>query len=147
MACTDTQKVLFGPHMLYEEVKNWWENTRQRLEVVGIAITSSNFKNEFLDKYFPADVCNHMEIEFLELKQGNMYVANYAAMFEKLSRYCPHYNGVGAEGSKCVKFESGLCPEIKQFIGYQEISCFLVLINKCKIYDEDIEQDLLTITM
>jgi hypothetical protein len=44
---------------------------------------------------------------------------------------------VGAEASKCVKFESGLRPEIKQFIGYQEIRQFSVLVNKCRIYDED----------
>lgn len=33
--------------------------------------------------------------------------------------------------------ESGLCPEIKQFIGYQEICRFSMLANKCRIYDED----------
>lgn len=39
--------------------------------------------------------------------------------------------------SKCVKFESWLCPEIKQFIVYQEIRHFSMLVNKCIIYDED----------
>lgn len=73
MACTNAQKVLFGPHMLFEEVEYQWENTRQRLEAAGNAITWNNFKNEFLDKYFPTDVCKPKEIEFLELKQGNMF--------------------------------------------------------------------------
>lgn len=41
------------------------------------------------------------------------------------------------EGLKCVKFESELCPKIKQFIGYQEIFKFSVLVNKCRIYNED----------
>ena len=50
-----------------------------------------------------------------------MIVVDNAAKFEELSRFCPHYNGVEAEGSKCVKLESGLHLEIKQFIGYQEI--------------------------
>ncbi|XP_050915506.1 uncharacterized protein LOC127130564 [Lathyrus oleraceus] len=57
--------------------------------------------------------------------------------FEELSRFCLHYNGADPEGSKCVKFKSGLHPEIKQFIGYPEILQFLVLMNKCDIYDED----------
>lgn len=47
-----------------------------------------------------------------------MKIADYAAKFKELSRFFPHYNGVEAEGSKCIKFESGLRPEIKQFIGY-----------------------------
>jgi hypothetical protein len=73
----------------------------------------------------------------VELKQGNMTVAEYAAKLEVLSRFSPHYNVVGAEGSGCIKFESGLQPWIKQFIGYQKICQFSVLVNKCKIYDKD----------
>lgn len=67
-----------------------------------------------------------------------MTVADYAAKFQDLSKLFPHCNEVGAEGSKCIKFESGICLEIKQFIGYEEIRQFSVLVNKCCIYDEDI---------
>ncbi|XP_050919082.1 uncharacterized protein LOC127136584 [Lathyrus oleraceus] len=56
---------------------------------------------------------------------------------EELVRLYPHYNVVDAEECKCIKFESGLRPEIKQFIGYQEIHEFPVLFYKCHIYDED----------
>jgi hypothetical protein len=123
--------------MLEEEVEYLWGNMRQRLEVAGIVITWDSFKDEFFGKYFPTDVRNKKEIEFLDLKQGNMIVADYPAKFKELLRLCPHYNVVGAEGSKCVKFESGLRPQIKQFIGYQEIRQFSVLVNKCSIYVED----------
>lgn len=50
---------------------------------------------------------------------------------------CTRRNGVDTEGSKCVKLESGLRPKTKQFIRYQEIYRFSMLVNKCKIYDED----------
>lgn len=50
------------------------------------------------------------EVEFPELKQGNMIVADYAAKFEELSRLCHHYNGAEAKMSKCIKFENGLRP-------------------------------------
>ena len=39
--------------------------------------------------------------------------------------------------SKCIKFENGLHPQIKQYIGYQEIHQFSMMVNKCRIYDED----------
>lgn len=42
-----------------------------------------------------------------------------------------------AKGPKSVKLENGLCHEIKQFIGNQEIRRFSMLVNKCGIYDED----------
>lgn len=38
------------------------------------------------------------EIEFLELKQGNLTVVEYAAKFEELVKFCSHYNSVIMEG-------------------------------------------------
>lgn len=71
------------------------------------------FRVQFLNKYFPKYVCSKKEIEFLELKQGNMTIVEYAAKFEELVKFCPYNNGVAIEGSKCIKFEGGLHPEIK----------------------------------
>ncbi|MCI60886.1 GRAS family transcription factor, partial [Trifolium medium] len=50
------------------------------------------FKREFWVKYFPAEVRNRKVVEFLELKQGNMTVAEYATKFESLSAFSPYYN-------------------------------------------------------
>ncbi|XP_050896449.1 uncharacterized protein LOC127103225 [Lathyrus oleraceus] len=66
-----------------------------------------------------------------------MTVAEYAAKFEALVKFCPHYNHVDAETSKCLKFENGLRPKIKQGIGYQQIRRYVELVNKSRIYDED----------
>ncbi|XP_050874992.1 uncharacterized protein LOC127078595 [Lathyrus oleraceus] len=75
--------------------------------------------------------------QVLELKQGNMTVTDYAEKSKELFRFYPHYNIVGAKGSKCIKFESGLSLMIKKFIKYQEIRQLFILVNKCRIYDED----------
>lgn len=90
-----------------------------------------------MECYFLEDVCDKKEIEFLELKQGNSTVVEYAAKFEELVKLCPHYNDAAAQVSKCIEFENGLRSEIKQGIGYQQICQFLELVNKCRIYDED----------
>ncbi|MCI54680.1 hypothetical protein A2U01_0075930, partial [Trifolium medium] len=57
-----------------------------------VAIVWELFKREFLRKYFPADVKNTKVVEFMELKQGNMLVAEYSAKFEALCVFSPHYN-------------------------------------------------------
>ncbi|MCI59269.1 gag polyprotein-related, partial [Trifolium medium] len=75
------------------------------------------FKGEFLWKYFPADIKNKMVVEFMELKHGDMSVTEYAVKFESLCAFIPHYNTLEAENDKCVKFESGLHPDIKHLIG------------------------------
>ncbi|XP_050892992.1 uncharacterized protein LOC127098435 [Lathyrus oleraceus] len=95
------------------------------------------FRVQFIEKYFSEDVHRNKEIEFLELKQGNMVVAEYAAKLEELVKFCPHYNGAAVEVSKFIKFENGLRPEIKQGISYQKIRRFPTIVNKCRIYDED----------
>ncbi|MCI97980.1 hypothetical protein A2U01_0119281, partial [Trifolium medium] len=55
-----------------------------RLGPGGIAIPLELFKREFLIKYFPVDVKNKKVVEFMELKQGSMTVADYAVKFETL---------------------------------------------------------------
>ncbi|XP_050878174.1 uncharacterized protein LOC127081990 [Lathyrus oleraceus] len=101
MAYTEEHKVLFGTHMLSEEAEDWWDNTRQILEVVGAEITWTVFRVQFLEKYFPEDVGSKKEIEFLKLKQGNMTVAEYAAKFEELvkARFA-HYKSVSERKGK-----------------------------------------------
>lgn len=88
------------------------------------------FRTNFPNKYFLDNVYSKKETEFLELKQGNSTVVEYASKFKELVKFCPYYNSGTAEGSKCIKFESGLRPEIKQGIRYQEIRRFFVLVNK-----------------
>jgi len=72
----------------------------------------SSTKEEFLKKYFPADLRSKKEVEFLQLKQGSMSVVEYVAKFEELSLFCPYINVEGAEESKCIKFESSLRTKI-----------------------------------
>lgn len=67
------------------------------------------------------------KVEILVPKQRNMIDTEYADEFEELSMFCPYYNWADAEGSKCVKLESELRPEIKYFIGYQQIHQFFYI--------------------
>ncbi|XP_058756089.1 uncharacterized protein LOC131629318 [Vicia villosa] len=111
--------------------------TRQRLEANGEEITWVVFHREFLRKYFLEDVRSKKEIEFLELRQGNKSVVEYAAKFGELAKLYLHYDGPTGESSKCIKFENELHPEIKKTISYQKIRVFADLVDSCQIYEED----------
>ena len=104
MVTSDDQKVRLATHMLAEEAEFWWTNVKGRLETGGEVVTWGRFKTEFLRKYFPEDLRTRKEVEFLNLKQGSLFVAEYAAKFEELSRFCPYINVKDAMVSKCVKF-------------------------------------------
>jgi len=99
MQCTDIQMMRFGTHMLADEADDWWVSIRPVLENGGAAITWVVFRREFLNRYFPKDVRGKKEIEFLELKQGNMSVTEYAAKFVELAKFYPHYTPETAEFS------------------------------------------------
>ncbi|RHN78855.1 putative nucleotidyltransferase, Ribonuclease H [Medicago truncatula] len=137
MQCTEDQKVRFGTHQLADEADDWWVAILPTLEQEGAVVTWAVFRREFLRRYFPEDVRRKKEIEFLELKQGNMSVTEYAAKFVELSKFYPHYTAENAEFSRCIKFENGLRPDIKRAIGYQQLRVFQDLVNSCRIYEED----------
>ncbi|XP_020208585.1 uncharacterized protein LOC109793532, partial [Cajanus cajan] len=137
MDCPLTQKVKLATFMLTADAHFWWEGALRRMIDGGVHLNWDNFKKAFLEKYFPDDVRSQKEMEFLELNQGNNTVAEYAAKFDALVRYCTHYHGEGGERAKCIKFVNGLRPEVKTAINYQEIYHFPTLVNKCSIYDRD----------
>ncbi|KAK2436271.1 hypothetical protein QL285_021273 [Trifolium repens] len=137
MGCTEEQKVVLGTYMLRDDADYWWKHASLRCGTGGLALTWTMFKREFLNRYFPMDVRNRKVIEFMELEQGNMTVAEYAAKFESLCRFAPHYNTLEAEHDKCVKFENGLRPEVKHLIGFSEFRNFATLVTKSRICDVD----------
>ncbi|XP_058744421.1 uncharacterized protein LOC131617054 [Vicia villosa] len=111
--------------------------TCERLEASGEGVTWAFFRREFLRKYFLEDVRGKKEIEFLELRQGNKSVMEYAAKFGELAKFYQHYDGPTGEFSKCIKFENGLRSEIKKAVGYQKICVFMDLVDCCRIFEED----------
>ncbi|GAU39361.1 hypothetical protein TSUD_56880 [Trifolium subterraneum] len=137
MECANENKLALGTYVLREEANQWWKNAKLRLGDRGVVITWKMFKREFFNKYFPADVKNKKVVEFMKLEQGNMSVAEYAAKFESLCAFSPHYNTPETENDKCVKFESGLRSDIKHIIGFAEIRNFTTLVAKARICDED----------
>ena len=72
----------------------------------------------------------------MSLVQGNQSVGEYAARFEELARYYSPYATAGNDGSKCVKFKSGLRPEIKQGVVVLEVQDFGALVHKCREYED-----------
>ncbi|XP_020208456.1 uncharacterized protein LOC109793401 [Cajanus cajan] len=105
--------------------------------VEGTHVNWENFKRLFMERYFPQDVRNKKQVEFLKLKQGDNTMADYVSKFEALVRLCPMYDDAGNKEVKCVKFVSGLRFEIKHIFNYQGITCYHELVNKCRVYDED----------
>lgn len=88
--------------MLAKEVEFWWANVKRRLEAGDVVVSWERFKEELLKKYVPADLRNKKEVGCLQLKQGSMSNAEYAAKFEELSKFCPYINVLACEFHKLI---------------------------------------------
>ena len=69
-------------YMLEGEAELWWRSTKRLLEARELHITWETFMEAFYDKYFPKNVKNQKEAEFLTLRQGDLSAAQFEAKYE-----------------------------------------------------------------
>ena len=101
---SDTTKIRLVAFQLEGEAQVWWKWARTSRDLE--AMTSVEFQELFMGKYFP-DTARHAKAqEFLELKQGTMNVMEYVARLTELARFADDY--VATNMAKVRRFENGL---------------------------------------
>ncbi|XP_063942643.1 uncharacterized protein LOC135150309 [Daucus carota subsp. sativus] len=101
---SEEQKTKFASHYLKNEATYWWESEL------------------FLEKYFPRFLQDQMELNFLELKQGNMSVVEYENKFAELARFVPTY--VETDRQKAKRFQQGLKPWIRSKLAILQLETY-----------------------
>ena len=101
---SDATRIKLVVFQLEGESQVWWDWVKapRNLE----ATTWEEFRELFMDKYFPTSNQHAKAREFLELKQGTMIVLEYVAKFIELARFADDY--VATYMAKVRKFEDGL---------------------------------------
>ncbi|XP_028089600.1 uncharacterized protein LOC114289953 [Camellia sinensis] len=89
---------------LDDEADHWWELMKNTRDVA--SLSWNQFRELFLNKYFPSTIRRERVKEFQNLEQGNMTVTQYAAKFEELARYATRL--VANDEEKARMFEWGL---------------------------------------
>ncbi|XP_026399804.1 uncharacterized protein LOC113295693 [Papaver somniferum] len=132
----DEDKLDLAVFKLEGESTRWWDLTR-RSRNDGL-FTWVEFRLAFLNKYFPQTARNQRMIEFMQLTQRNMTVAQYQAKFEELSRFAIHL--VENEELKAFKFQEGLRPSIKGRLSILKITSYNEIVERAMIAERDIEE-------
>ncbi|XP_074373727.1 uncharacterized protein LOC141714085 [Apium graveolens] len=127
----EDQKTDFASYFLKGEVNYWWES-RKTLEDEDV-MTWDRFTELFLEKYFPRYMKNQMEIQFLELKQGNISVTEYEAKFTKLARFL--LEQVDTEEKWAKRFQQGLHPSIHSRVAVFELATYTAMVQKAMIIE------------
>lgn len=73
-------KIIFVTFMLGDKVEHWWR-MEKRLSRSHEPLVWDQFKEVFFGNYFSKSVSCQKEYEFIQLRQGNMTVAEYETKF------------------------------------------------------------------
>nr|XP_017239755.1 PREDICTED: uncharacterized protein LOC108212539 [Daucus carota subsp. sativus] len=74
MHCGDEEKFDYAVSLLQDDAYDWWETVPDS-DAQPPKLTWDDFQREFKDKYMPEIYRDEKQREFLNLKQGNMTVA------------------------------------------------------------------------
>ncbi|XP_074377542.1 uncharacterized protein LOC141719057 [Apium graveolens] len=126
-------KTDYASYFLMGDANYWWESTHA-LEREG-PVSWTRFKELFLEKYFPDCLENQLEVEFLELRQGERSVTEYEAKFKKLSRLVPKY--VSTETQKARRSQQGLNPEIRNGVVALQLKTYPSVVQATLLIESD----------
>ncbi|XP_028115674.1 uncharacterized protein LOC114313492 [Camellia sinensis] len=110
---------------LDDEADHWWELIKNTRDVA--SLSWNQFRELFLNKYFPCTIRRERVKEFQNFEQGNMTVTQYAAKFEELARYATRY--VANDEEKARMFEWGLNLTIRGRVLPQRLSSYAEVLE------------------
>ena len=116
------------------ESQIWWSWVRALRDPE--TMTWGEFREIFMDNFFPASARHAKAREFLDLKQGNMIVLEYVAKFTELTCFRDDY--VTTNMAKVRKFEDGLKLSIRgKVVGFllQDMDSMTTMAIEIEIED------------
>ncbi|XP_042386795.1 uncharacterized protein LOC121978525 [Zingiber officinale] len=133
MQLTDADKVRCAIFMLRDDARVWWEGVRLTVDL--IVLTWANFKEVFYGKYFIVDNRTRLAWEFLELRQGDMTVAEYVRRFERGRYFVPMITSQPVEELK--HFTEGLRPAIRHDVRLSRVTTFREAVDQALMSERD----------
>ena len=111
MRCSDEQMVTYSAFLLRDRTLDWWKVVQGRIPE---GVSWTQFKEEFLEKFYPTVYKDQKIEDFFKLEQGTMSVTDYEKNFSKLVRHVPLF--CDHEVQKSKRFEVGLRKEVKSIL-------------------------------
>ena len=116
--CTNEEKVSLATYMLQARADVWWQATKRNIFAGQDNIGWEEFLREFQRKFFSDFDHNRLEMEFLQLQQAGMTVAQYEVRFSELVNFSPFYRD--DEQKKAMRFVQGLRGPIRDRVSLFE---------------------------
>ena len=111
MGCFIEHMVTYSAFLLRDRALDWWKAVQRQLPE---GVSWTQFKEEFLEKFYPMFYKDQKIEEFFKLEQGTMSVTDYENKFSKLVRHVPLF--YDHEVHKSKRFVVGLRKEVKSIV-------------------------------
>ncbi|KAL0405801.1 UNVERIFIED_CONTAM: hypothetical protein Slati_3894000 [Sesamum latifolium] len=137
--CTSEQKLRYAVSLLEKDALDWWKTVPESKNRP-ITLTWNDFLKEFANKYTPPVYKNRKKVEFLELKQNELFVAGYELQFVRLSKYA--LEEVSIDELRRNGFERGLRLKIREKIVIKRPSYGALLEAALRVEETSLESSI-----
>ena len=111
IGCSDEKMVTYSAFLLRDRALDWWKAVQRRFSE---GVSWTQFKEEFLEKFYPTVYKDQKIEEFFKLEQGTMSVTDYEKKFLELVRHVPLF--CDHEVHKSKRFVVGVRKEVKSIL-------------------------------
>ncbi|XP_073119681.1 uncharacterized protein [Henckelia pumila] len=130
MQVSNTDRVRCATYMFRDDARIWWNGAKVALNLT--TLSWNGFKDVIYGKYFTVSTRTRLAREFLELRQGNMSIAEYVKKFERGMYFVSMISGDPVEELKY--FTEGLNASIRRD----------VRVSGAATYKDDVDQAILS---
>ncbi|XP_073137276.1 uncharacterized protein [Henckelia pumila] len=133
MQITDADRLRCATYMFRDDARVWWNGAKAALNLT--TLTWNGFKDVFYGKYFTVSTRNRLAREFLEIRQGNMSIAEYVKKFERGRYFVPMISGEPAEELK--HFTEGLNAFIRKDVRLSGAKNYKYAVDQAMLSEKD----------
>ncbi|XP_073131640.1 uncharacterized protein [Henckelia pumila] len=133
MQITDEDRLRCATYMFRDDARVWWNGAKAALNLT--TLTWNGFKDVFYGKYFTVSTRNRLAREFLEIRQGNMSIAEYVKKFERGRYFVPMISGDPAEELK--HFTEGLNAFIRKDVRLSGAKNYKDAVDQAMLSEKD----------
>lgn len=110
--CQEDYKKDVAEYYLKNDASDWWTSVKRQYGHRNP--TWMDFRREFEGKYFPPEARDRLEVQFVNLEQGEKSVRDYESEFTRLRKYV--FRGQEDEAAMVRYFLNGLRAEIRNML-------------------------------
>ncbi|XP_057471109.1 uncharacterized protein LOC130759922 [Actinidia eriantha] len=125
-------RVLFASYQLQGAALEWWKTEES------VAKKWEPFKKAFLDQYFIKMAKEALRMEFINIVQESMTMAQYEAKFTSLSKFAKAF--VSTEERKAKQFMRGLRLSIRNKIAGNLIKVYSTMVSSAVAIEETLNE-------